>query len=146
MAKKRRFDKFKFLVEIDGFVEAGFQKAGPLKTTVEVSEYREGGSTFPDKDPGLANVDNLVLERGSTESEELYQWFKNILDGVGGEGGVDKRNLAIIQQDRAGNEISRWNVYNCFPISFQAGDWDATTSEKNIESVELAIDEPPERG
>ena len=139
MAKVRKFDKFKFLVLIDGFTRAGFQKASGLKETAEITEYREGGSLYPDKDPGLINVDVLTLERGVTDNEDLYNWWKSIR-----EGNDDRRNLAIIQQDRKGNELKRWNVPNCFPSSFQYADMDSTVSEKNIEIMEIAIDEPVE--
>ena len=145
MAKKRRFDKFKFLVEIDGFVDAGFQKAGPIKGTIEVSTYREGGSNLPDKDPALVDVENITLERGATDNQEIYDWFKNVAEGINGENGVDRRSLAIIQTDRAGEEVERWNVYRAFPVEFEAGDWDATASEKNIRKVVLAYDRLPEK-
>lgn len=142
----RKYDKFKFLVEIDGFAEAGFMKAGPMKANVETVEYREGGSVFPEKDPGLGNVENLILEKGATDNDDMYKWFDNIVTGAVGEGGVDKRNISVVQQDRAGNELERWNNYNVFPVSFQAGDHDASDSNKNIRSIELAIETPWEKG
>lgn len=144
MGKKRRYDKFSFKVEVDGFVDAGFQKCSEIKASMEVVEYREGGSVLPDKDPGLVNTENITLERGATDNLELYEWFKNVATGVGGENGVDKRNLAIIQTDRNGNELKRWNIYNAFPIEFSAGDFDATSNEKRIEKLVLAYDELPE--
>lgn len=136
----RKYDKFKFLVEIDGFAEAGFMKAGPMKASVEAVEYREGGSIFPEKDPGIGNVENLILEKGATDNDDMYNWFKDIANGI-----VNKKNISIVQQDRAGNEIERWNNYNVFPLSFQAGDHDASDSTKNIRSLELAIEIPWEK-
>lgn len=142
----RKYDKFKFIVEIDGFAEAGFMKAGPMKSSVEEVLYREGGSEFPEKDPGIGNVENLILEKGATDNDDMYDWFSNIVTGAVGEGGVDKRNISIVQQDRSGNELERWNNYNVFPLSFQAGDHDASDSTKNIRSIELAISTPWEKG
>lgn len=137
----RKYDKFKFLVEIDGFAEAGFMKAGPMKASLEETIYREGGTNFPEKGAGVGNVDNLVLEKGATENDDMYNWFMNTAKGP-----EDRRNISIVQQDRSGNELERWNNYNVFPLTFQPGDHDADASEKNIRIAELAIEQPWEKG
>lgn len=141
---KKWHNKFKFLVEIDGFISAGFQKAGPLQGGVETIEHYEGGAVIPDKSPGLGNYENITLERGATDNLDDYNWFSNVLNAAEQTMGADpsdyKRNLAIIQQDNAGREVMRWNVYGAFPVNFTAGDWDNTASEKTMRVLELAID------
>lgn len=143
--RARKFsDKFKFLVEIDGIVQTGFQKAGPLRASVEVIEHEEGGALIPDKSPGKGKFEDITLEYGATENLEIYNWFKQVLDAAQETGGADpddyKRNLAIIEQDRTGKEVGRWNVYGAWPREFEAGDWDNTANEKLIRKVTLAID------
>lgn len=144
--KARRYhDRFKFLVEIDGFVRAGFQKAGPLEANVEKIEYREGGALLPDKSAGGASFEDITLEYGATDSLEDYAWFSQVLDAATQTGGADpseyKRDLAIIQLDRAGREVQRWNVYGAWPVRFRAGDWDNTaTTEKTIRQLVLTYD------
>jgi len=141
---KKWHNRFKFLVEIDGFVSAGFQTAGPLEGGVEVIEYREGGARIADKSPGLANFENITLERGATDNLDEYNWFSQVISAADNKGGADpsvyKRNLAIIEQDNNGNEVRRWNVYGAWPVRFVAGEWDATANEKTIRTLELAID------
>ncbi|MDI3548127.1 MAG: hypothetical protein PWR10_1779 [Halanaerobiales bacterium] len=143
--RARKFhDKFKFLVEIDGIVQTGFQKAGPLRGGVEVIEHYEGGALLPDKSPGKGKFEDITLEYGATENLEIYEWFKNVLDAAQETGGTDqdeyKRNLSIIEQDRAGREVGRWDVYGAWPKEFEAGDWDNTANEKLIRKVILVID------
>lgn len=146
MAGKARkyYDRFKFLVEIDGITQAGFQKAGPLEGSVEVTEHWEGGALLPDKSPGRGKFEDITLEYGATDNLELYEWFRSVLDAAQEAGGADpadyKRNLSIVQLDRAGNEVQRWNVYGAWPTKFRAGEWDNTSSEKLIRQVVLAID------
>lgn len=141
---KKWHNRYKFLVEIDGFVSAGFQKAGPLEGGVEVIEHREGGARLPDKTPGLANFENVTLERGATDNLDEYNWFATVLNAAEDAGGADPsqyaRNLAIIEQDNDGNEVMRWNVYGAWPRRFVAGEWDNTSNEKTIRTVELVID------
>ena len=143
--RARKFrDKFKFLVEIDGLVQTGFQKAGPLRGSVEVIEHEEGGALLPDKSPGKGSFEDITMENGATENLEIYDWFKQVLDAAQEVGGADpdeyKRNLAIIEQDRTGKEVGRWNVYGAWPHEFEAGDWDNTANEKLIRKAVLAID------
>ncbi|HHY36541.1 MAG TPA: phage tail protein [Firmicutes bacterium] len=141
----RRFrDKYKFLVEIDGIVQTGFQKAGPLRGSVGVIEHEEGGALLPDKSPGKGRFEDITLEWGATESLEIYNWFAQVLNAAQGTGGADpdryKRNMAIIEQDRAGREVGRWNIYGAWPREFEAGDWDNTSEEKLIRKVALVYD------
>lgn len=141
---KKWHNKFRFLVEIDGFVSAGFQKAGPLKGGVEVIEHKEGNTLLPDKTPGSAKFDNISLERGATENMDEYDWFATVLNAAEDTGGDDpdeyKRNLAIIECNNKGQEIMRWNVYGAWPQDFEAGDWDGGSNEKTIRKVSLVID------
>ena len=51
-----------------------------------------------------------------------------------------KRNLDIVQQDRAGTTLRRWSLPSNWPVKFVAGDWDNEAEENVIESVSLAFD------
>lgn len=141
---KKWHNKFRFLVEIDGFISAGFQKAGPLKGGVELIEHHEGNGLLPDKSPGKGKYENINLERGATDNMDEYNWFSQVLNAAEDAGGSNpddyKRNFALIEQDNAGQEIMRWNVYQAFPVGFEAGDWDNSASEKTIRKLEVAID------
>jgi len=146
-------DKFKFVVEIDGILSAGFQKCSELSVEAAKIEYSEGGALIPNKSPGRLTYSDLTLERGATEDLDLYQWFLQVADGASfGAGAVPagqgaglpdpyyKRTLDIIQQDRDGNTLRRWRVYNAWPQKFTAGDWDNEADEKVIEMVTLVYD------
>ncbi|WP_222927718.1 phage tail protein [Biomaibacter acetigenes] len=146
MAGKARsyFDRFKFLVEIDGITQTGFQKCSELKGSVGKIEHREGGGLLPDKSPGFGNYSDITLEYGATKNLETYEWFRQVIDASQETGGAEpdeyKRNLSIIQLDRAGREVQRWNVYGAWPTDFVAGEWDSTSEEKTIRKLTLAID------
>ncbi|MGE5551520.1 MAG: phage tail protein [Bacteroidota bacterium] len=141
---RRYYDKFKFRVEIDGITQAGFSKAGPLKGSVEEVEHYEGGALLPDKSPGRGKFEDITLEYGATDNMELYDWFAQVLNAAQETGGADpdeyKRNLSIIQLDRAGNEVQRFNVFGAWVKEFEAGDWDNSSNEKTIRKAVLCID------
>jgi len=148
------FDKFKFLVEIDGVTYAGFQKCSELSVELAKVEHYEGGSLIPNKSPGRLTFADITLERGATSDLELYDWFEETARasaGIGGAGRIDplyKRTLDVVQLDRDDSVLQRWNLVNAWPTKFVAGEWDNTADEKVITSVTLAYDyfEPTIRG
>lgn len=146
-------DKFKFVVEIDGILSAGFNKCSELSVEAAKIEYSEGGALIPNKSPGRLTYSDVTLERGATEDVDLYAWFLTVANassfGAGavpaGQGAglpdpLYKRTLDIIQQDRDGSSLRRWRVYNAWPQKFTAGDWDNDADEKVIEMVTLTYD------
>lgn len=147
-------DKFKFLVEVDGFISAGFNKCSELSAELAKIEYYEGGALIPNKSPGRATFADITLERGATnDDDDMYTWFEEVIDaavqaaphdgagaGTGQKDPTFKRNLAIIQLDRDGAELHRWDVFGAWPQKFVAGEWDNDADEKTIEMVTLTID------
>lgn len=135
--------KFKFVVEIDGVVSAGFQKCSELSVEIAKIEQHEGGSLIPNKSPGRATYTDITLERGATQDQDLFDWMSEIIDAAANIGTDDpdfKRDLDIVQQSRSGNELRRWNVARAWPTKFVAGDWDNDADENVIESVTLTYD------
>jgi phage tail-like protein len=140
------FNKFKFLVEIDGITYAGFSKCSELSVEAAEIAHHEGGTLIPDKSPGRLTFADITLERGATTDLELYDWMEQVADasaGIGGVGLIDplyKRNLDIVQLDRNDAVLQRWSVVNAWPKKFVAGEWDNGSDEKVITMVTLAYD------
>jgi phage tail-like protein len=137
------FKKFKFVVEIDGFAYFGFQKCSELEMEIAVIEQWEGGALTPNKSPGRLKFSNITLERGATKDLDMFTWAKQVADYVANVGLVDdeyKKNLDIVQQDRDGSELRRWNVTGTWPTKFTAGAWDNDADENVIEKMELVQD------
>lgn len=135
--------KFKFLVEIDGFTNAGFQSCSELSAEAAKVEYYEGGSLIPNKSPGRLTFTDVTLERGATNDLELYTWFKEVAYAASGGGLIDdeyKRDLDLVQLDRDNTELRRWSLIAAFPLKFVAGDWDNTADETVINSLTLTFD------
>ena len=135
--------KFKFIVEVDGFASAGFQKCSELSVEAANVQYFEGGSLIPNKSPGRLTFADVTLERGATQDRDLFDWFQDVAITSSGLGLTDvtyKRNLDIVQQDRDGTTLRRWSLSRAWPVKFVAGDWDNDADENVIESVTLTYD------
>lgn len=136
---------YNFRVEIPGFADAYFKTVSGLRQEVEVEEIREGGNLLPTKLPGVGNVPNVTFERGRTNDESIVDWFTEIADfanGVGADPCDDsfKRNIAVVQLNRRGEEIKRYTLINAFPVAIEHGEWDNDSTDKVIETMEVAYD------
>lgn len=139
--------KSMFRVEVPGIGDAEFTKCSPIKQGVETEEYYEGGKLLPIKYAGKGKVDNVTLERGSTTDIDLLEWFETVANFSENTGADPcdpnyKRDVAVIQLNRNGDEIKRYVLTGAFPVMIEHGDWDASSTEKVIEKVELAYDYP----
>ena len=152
-APRTHHDKFKFLVQIDGFDSAAFNKCSELSVEAAKIEYNEGGTLIPNKSAGRLTFSDVTLERGVAQDDDMYDWFSEVADssiqsslivgaglGVGLLDPLYKRDLDIMQQDRDGATLKRWRIFQAFPIKFTAGEWDNDADEKTIEMVTLTYD------
>jgi phage tail-like protein len=127
--------KFKFVVEIEGIRRAGFQTCSGLEEESEVREYREGG--MPNsvrKLAGLTTYSPIVLEWGSAFDDEIWLWRQKV-KRMGAN--KNRKPVSVVQQDEAGKETKRWQIYDAWPSKYTAPEFDAASSENAVESVEL---------
>jgi len=126
--------KYRFRLEIDGLEAGGFSEVSGFDANIDVIEYREGDMVqTPMKLPGLKKYGNITLKQGLTDSIVLYEW---IITGV--DGPVDRKTVTITALDEAGEPAASWQVINAWPMKYTAPDFNATSSEVAIETLELA--------
>jgi len=133
--RKDPYKNFRFLVEIDGIVQAGFSEASIPDTTQEPIEYREGNqSPTVRKLPGLIKYGNLTLKWGITDSLALYDWRKMVEQGKTKDA---RRNIAVILMDEEGNAASRWEFAEAWPSKYDAPDLDGKGNDVAVETLEI---------
>ena len=126
--------KFNYKVEIDGLEAGGFSEVTGFDASIDVIEYREGDMTqTPLKIPGLKKYGNITLKHGPVDSMVLYEWLT-----AGLEGDVERKTLTITLLDIAGSPAASWQIINAWPVKYTAPDFNATSSEVAIESLEIA--------
>lgn len=135
MAREDPFRNFRFRVEIDGVAEAHFSEVAIGETTTEAIDYREGTEpTHVRKLPGLTKYGNITLKRGVTDSQVIWQWHKDILDGKIGE---KRKTVSITVIDEAGKDKARFVVAEAWPTKYDPSDLNAKGNEVFIELLEL---------
>jgi phage tail-like protein len=125
---------FNFLVEIDGIVAGGFSEISGLTIEIETEDYVEGGrNDFVHKLAGGAKFpSNLVLKHGITDSDALWDWYQDVLQGT-----IDRKSASVVLLDSTREERRRWNFEGCYPVRWVGPELRAGTAEVAVETLEL---------
>lgn len=127
------YGTYRFWIEIDGLLTAGFTEVSGLQSEVETQEYNEGGlNQYVHHFPKKIKYPALVLKRGISKSDELWNWYDGVFSGKG-----NRKNGSIILMDRSGSEACRWNFYEAFPVKWSGPEFNATSNNVGIEALEL---------
>jgi phage tail-like protein len=123
-----------FRVAIDSIPSATFSEILGLDVSFDIVDYRTGigPQNSAEKLSGLARYQNITLKRGLTQNVDLWNWVKNILNGV-----PDKRSMTIVLQDAQHNDVVTWSVLNAWPCRWAGPVLNAGSSDIAIESVEI---------
>lgn len=136
MPRTDPYSNSRFLVEIDGIVQAGFTEASGFGSTVEVVEYREGGDAATvRKLPGRVTYPDITLRWGLTDSRELYEWHMTAISGR-----IERKNGSIILLDSTGQEKVRWNFFGAWPSRWDGADFNARSNDVAIETLTVTCE------
>jgi phage tail-like protein len=130
------YKNFRFLVEIDGVVQAGFSDVSGFGSNVEVIEYREGGDAATvRKLPGKVSYPDITLKWGITDSRELYDWHLAAVNGA-----IQRKNGSIILLDDAAQEKIRWNFFGAWPSKWDGADFTAKGNDVAIDTLTVSCE------
>jgi phage tail-like protein len=136
--RKDPYRAFNFRIELDNTSVASFRECSGLTLTTDPVDYREGTDIplSPRKLTGMTKFSNITMKRGYTQNEDLWNWYKNVLNGVS-----DRRNGAVVLQDEEHNDVLRWNFTNAWVCKWEGAMMNATSNDVAIETIEIC----PER-
>ncbi len=133
------FRNFRFKLEIDGVIQAGFTECTGFDTSTDVIEYREGSDApHVRKLPGLNKAGDIVLKWGVTDSLELFNWRQQVIDGQLVQA---RRRVSIIILDETGSERMRWRCENAWPSKCDPPDLNAKGNDVAISTLTLSCEE-----
>lgn len=126
--------KFRYTVEVEGMELGGFSEVSGFDASIDVIEYREGDKVQTAmKIPGLKKYGNITLKQGVADKDALYKWME-----TGFEKDVDRKTVTITLLDINGEAAASWQVINAWPTKYTAPDFNATSSEIAVETLDLA--------
>ena len=140
MATKRDdpYGNFNFLVDLGTGEPVAFAEVVLPEATVEVVEYREGGSkdNASRKLPGRPRFGNVVLTRGFVGDLGLYTWWNEVRNGV-----QDFRTVRIeLQSEDHASVVASWVLRRAWPTRIAYGPLRGLGEEVLVETLELTFD------
>ena len=124
---------FRFKVEIDDLIIAGFSEVQGLQRETETEDYQEGGvNDYVHKLPKTTKQSNITLKRGLTDSDTLWKWHQDVVDGK-----FKRKSGRIILQDSEGNEKWHWTFKGAYPVKWIGPDFKTDSGAVAIESLEI---------
>ena len=129
------YRNFRFRLEIDGLDAGSFSEVSGFDATMDVVEYRAGDdpAITPTKLPGLIKYGNITLKWGSSETMVLYDCLIDITEGT-----IEKKTVTLTALDEEGSPAASWRCINAWPVKYTAPDFNGTSSEIAVETIELA--------
>lgn len=128
------FANSRFYVEIAGVQHAVFTELSGLQMETEVEEYEEGGNNeFIHYLPGRTRIGRIILKRGVTKSNKLFEWFLEVSRGK-----FTPRNISVLIYNTQGYELLRWDFIDAYPVKWIGPHLTADGAVMAIETLELA--------
>jgi phage tail-like protein len=125
---------FEFRIEIEGIVYAQASEVTGLSMETETEPYEEGGvNDFVHQLPKRTKYQHIVLKRGITDKDEMWNWYKDVVNGK-----FKRKNGAIILMDVIGDDKWRWNFIDAYPVKWTGPELRANSNTVAFESIELA--------
>lgn len=130
------FKKYNYKVLLDN-EEAGFSEVSSPDISSEPVEYREGNMAgrTTGKQPGILKYSNVTLKHGTTSSMIFVNWMKEIQNG-----NATRKTIVISLLDDTMAEVASWQLEKAWPTKYTAPDFNATSNEVAIETLELVTE------
>ena len=126
---------YRFLLDFDNAVVGSFKSVSGIGNKQDVIEFKLGGDKSVRRKPGRVSFNNIVLERGFSQNDDLAKWRQEIIDGDDA-----RRSGAVVFLNREGTEEARYNFFRAWPVSWEGPGLTAGSSDMAIEKVELAVE------
>lgn len=125
----------RFYVRVAGKAQrAVFTEVSGLQLETDVQEYAEGGNNgYVLRLPGRTKFGLLTLKRGATASNELFDWFADVLRGK-----ATRQHVTIDMYDAAGGLVLSWSFRNAYPVRWVGPQFTAAGAAVAVETLELA--------
>ena len=125
----------RFKLQLGSVQQASFAECAIADTTTDPIEYRTGDDPGTvRKQPGLTKYGNITLKWGLSDSKDIWEWRKKVIDGNMGAARV---NGSIIIQDEEGNDKVQWDFLNGWPSKYDPADLNAKGNDIAIETLEI---------
>lgn len=127
---------YNFFVEIDGITVGSFKNVEGLESSVEVIEFQNGDDLLLRKRPGRCKFGDVTFKKGYIANKELQDWWENVRNGK-----YDRRSVSVVLRDNIGEEVVRWNMYECFISKWKMSALDGKGNDVVAEEITITCED-----
>ena len=129
-----------FKLEVDGVTIGAFTEVTGLAVQLEVEEIAEGGNNQATiKVPGRLKWPNLVLKRGVTDNNSLFEWLAECSgDGFEKTHIITKRNGSVALLDSQQQPVRIWRFQQAMPVRWTGPSLAASATTLATEELEVS--------
>jgi phage tail-like protein len=141
--RDRPYAQFNFLVDLGtGQTEgpdAGFMECGPIETSVDLIEYRNGNEreNAVRKVTGLNRAADVTLKRGIIGSLGLYEWLNQIRNGD--QSAIRTVVIQLLSEDHT-QVVQTWKLLRARIVKHVSGPLNAKATDVAMEELTLAYE------
>jgi phage tail-like protein len=139
-ARPNPYSNFNFIVIAGDTEIAAFSEVSGLDSENTPIEYREGADSInsPRKLPGIEKYTNVVLKRGITGSTALWDWRKEVRDGVGAYPPSRTVTIKLLNETGDRNKPAMtWTLRNAWPTKITGPTLNAKGNDFAVEQLDL---------
>ena len=115
--------------------QGAFAECSGLEATMEPRMIREGGRNYgAAQRAGPVSFGTVVLKRGMTRGDDLWQTFHTIASGAY----AVRLGVTITLLDGEGRDLMAFALENALPVKLKVTDFNARATEVGIEELHLA--------
>ncbi|MCD4815320.1 MAG: phage tail protein [Methanosarcinales archaeon] len=128
------YSAYRFKVQIEGIITAGFTDVSGLTIETEVETIKEGGvNNYEYKLPKFTKYSNITLKRGLIDLK-LWDWYQTVISGK-----FKRKSGTIYLLDYSGNKtLDYYDFYEAYPIKWEGPTFNAKNSTVASETLVLA--------
>jgi phage tail-like protein len=124
----------RFALEIGQVTMSMFTECSAMTIETETFEYAEGGvNSHTHKLPTRTKYGNVTLKRGLDETQELYDWYLQVVSGD-----FKRRHISIVLYDIHGKRARHWDLMDAYPCKWTGPDLRVDAGAVAVETVEFA--------
>jgi phage tail-like protein len=126
---------FSFILDIQE-MRAGFAEVEGLATEIDIVDYREGDEEITvGRLPRIRKHANIILKRGFTDSRDLWEWRKQVV-----EARTRRLNGTITLLDESRKPAIVWKFFEGWPCKWVGPPINDENSAVAIEEMVVAVE------
>jgi phage tail-like protein len=130
----------RFIFDVQGVTIGAFTEVSGLSVQIDTEELAEGGQNhYTHKLPGRMKWPNLVLKRGITDSDNLFEWFAKCSgEGLSGaKNKIERLEGSVQLLDSTGKVVRRWTFTGAYPVKWTGPKLAASSRDLAVEELEV---------